>query len=63
MTVTLKVSPAAKVAVPVSVGVVSRVVKWLTVGASGALVLISSSLVVVSLMALPNASAVVAVTL
>ena len=60
--VTARLSPAAKVTVPVTVGVVSFVTWETTVGAAGTEVLILSSLVVVSLEELPAASVRVART-
>ena len=62
MTTTVSVSPVPTVAVPVSVGVVSFVVLASTVGAAGAVVSMTSSLVVLSAVALPAASVTVAVT-
>ena len=55
---TVKVSPAAKVAVPVNNGVVSAVVSELTVGAAGAMVSTVTGTVAGALM-LPAASVAV----
>ena len=62
LTVTVKVSPAATVAVPVITGVVSLVVLLATKGVAGAVVSTTSSPEVESLVALPAASVTVAVT-
>ena len=62
LTVTRRTSPGATTAVPVIVGVVSRVNCGFTVGTDGGTVSIASSLVVVSLAVLPAASVTVAVT-
>ena len=58
----MRVSPAARVTLPVRVGVVSLVTRAFTVGAAGGVVLTTSSPVVTSLMLLPKASLAVAVT-
>ena len=62
MTVTVSVSPAPSVAVPVITGVVSFEVSGATVAAVGGVVSMRSSLVLVSAVALPAASVVVATT-
>ena len=62
MIVTAKASPAARVTVPVTVGVVSLVINATTVGTAGAVRSIISSLVVTSLVVFPAASVTVAVT-
>ena len=60
--VTVSVSPASRLAVPVMTGVLSLVARGLTVGTEGAVVSNTSSPVVVSLVALPAASVTVAIT-
>ena len=60
---TARVSPAARLTVPVTVGVLSFVSWVATAGAAGAVVSTTSSPVVVSVLVLPTVSVTVAVTL